>query len=161
MGTKTAKKPAAKKAVKKKAPTVKKKQGRPVTKHLTGEIFERIIARFVDGEGIKAICTSEGFTYQHFLDEIRKSADFLDRYTHAKPGKGQALRESVLDDLSVDPPMTPDGRYDSAYVNLMRARAEIKMRLADALDPLTQKTDAKISTPDGKAPFAITVELMK
>ena len=134
--------------------------GRPKEKPLSSEMFDEMMRRYSDGESIVSLCKAFGFSYMHFDREIKRLG-LCELYAGMKPTKARSLRESAIDGLYVEPPLTPDGKVDSGYVQWQKALADVKLRVAESLDPTSQRVDQKISTPDGKNPFSITVDVRR
>lgn len=113
------------------------------------------------GENLVPLCEEYGVTWNLFYTEIERNEEFSQIYERAQRVKAKTWEYEADAILSVPPPLTPDGKYDSAHVQWQKARADVKLRIAERLDPTRQKIDQKLSTPDGKNPFSITVDIRK
>ena len=134
--------------------------GRPL-EPIAESVIESLCSRLADGENLKALCEEFGFSWSHFYDELERVPKFSQLYERAQGMKAVTCEQQADDILSVPPPLTPDGKYDSAHVQWQKARSDVKLRIAERLSPTRQKVDQKISTPDGKSPFTIVVEVTK
>ena len=133
--------------------------GRP-EEHIEECLFDEICYRISTGGDVRTVCGEVGVSVYLFYKEKTRRQGFSEFYECAQEGKAESLYKEAQEILSVDPPLT-EGKYDSAYVQIMKARADAKMRLADRINPVRQKIDQKVSTPDGKNPFSIVVDVRR
>lgn len=122
----------------------KKKTGRP-TKY-TPEIAEEICKQLADGIPLRQICRQEGFPawqtvydWMYRDDALGEEGVGLSRaIAHARELGQDAIAEDIFNEVSMEPERILSeggGRIDSGYVQLIKARAEIKLKLLAKWNP--------------------------
>lgn len=122
----------------------KKKTGRP-TKY-TPEIAQEICQQLADGIPLRQICRQEGFPawqtvydWMYRDDALGEEGVGLSRaIAHARELGQDAIAEDIFNEVSMEPERILSeggGRIDSGYVQLIKARAEIKLKLLAKWNP--------------------------
>ena len=120
-----------------------KKTGRP--SKYTPEIAQEIVERLSNAEPLRQICRDEG------MPEWRTIYDWMyrdDKEVALGRGVGlsaaiarareigqDAIAEEIYREISMEPEREERGRIDPGYVQLIRARAEIKLKLLAKWNP--------------------------
>ena len=122
----------------------KKKTGRP-TKY-TPEIAKEICQQLADGIPLRQICRQDGFPawqtvydWMYRDDALGEEGVGLSRaIAHARELGQDAIAEDIFNEVSMEPERILSeggGRIDSGYVQLIKARAEIKLKLLAKWNP--------------------------
>lgn len=122
----------------------KKKIGRP--SKYTPEIAEEICKQLADGIPLRQICRQEGFPawqtvydWMYRDDALGEEGVGLSRaIAHARELGQDAIAEDIFNEVCMEPERILSeggGRIDSGYVQLIKARAEIKLKLLAKWNP--------------------------
>ena len=132
------------------------KMGRPTkySEELANEICERV----ANGEPLRVICREEGKpTWSTFYDWLNKYPELSALYARSRDLGTDAIAEDLLSEL-YEPPeriLSEGGdRIDSAYVSLLKARADIKLKLLSKWNP-KRYGDRQILAGDKEAPLEV------
>lgn len=143
-----------------------RKTGRP--SKYTPEIAAEIVKRLSDGEPLRQICRDEHMPAWQTIYDWMCRDDLLGdggvnlsvAIARAREIGQDAIAEEIYREVSADPEREERGRIDPGYVQLIKARAEIKLKLlakwnpkrygdrvtmaGDAENPLQVKADVSI-----------------
>jgi hypothetical protein len=122
----------------------RKKTGRP--SKYTPEIAQEICERLADGEPLRQICRDDGmpewrtiYDWMYRDDALGEAGTGLSAAIARARELGQdAIAEDIFHEVSQDPERILSeggGRIDSGYVQLIRARADIKLKLLAKWNP--------------------------
>jgi len=113
------------------------KTGRP-TKY-TPELVDEICTRVANGVPLREICReSDKPTWSTFYEWLSKDQNLSARYARARELGTDAIAEDLIGELYQEPEriLSEGGnRIDGAYVNLLKARADIKLKLLSKWNP--------------------------
>lgn len=119
------------------APQEKKPRGRP--SKYTPEIAREIVERLSEGEPLRKICRSDGMPeWRTIYDWMYRDQELSAAIARARELGQDAIAEDILAELNDEPERILSeggGRIDSGYVQLLRARAEIKLKLLAKWNP--------------------------
>jgi hypothetical protein len=118
------------------APT-KKKIGRP--SKYTPELADEICQRLSNGEPLRQICRDDHMPFwTRIYDWMSKDEKLSISIAHAREVGQDAIAEDIFNEMMVEPERILSeggGRIDSGYVQLIKARAEIKLKLLAKWNP--------------------------
>jgi len=128
--------------------------GRP-TKY-TEALVDEICTRVSNGTPLREICREEGKpTWSTFYDWLRKDKELSARFAQARELGTDAIAEDLLGELYEEPEriLSEGGnRIDQGYVSLVKARADIKLKLLAKWNP-RRYGDRQILAGDKDAPL--------
>lgn len=136
-----------------------RKTGRP--SKYTPEIAAEIARRLSDGEPLRQICRDEHMPHWTSMYEwMAQDPDLSLHIARAREVGQDAIAEEIYREMMLEPEREERGRIDPGYVQLIKARAEIKLKLlakwnpkrygdrvtmaGDAENPLEVKADISI-----------------
>lgn len=145
----------------------KKKTGRPST--YSPEIAEEICKQLADGIPLRQICRQEGFPawqtvydWMYRDDALGEEGVGLSRaIAHARELGQDAIAEDIFNEVSMEPERILSeggGRIDSGYVQLIKARAEIKLKLLAKWNP-KRYGDRVALAGDAESPLKAQVDV--
>ena len=115
----------------------KKKNGRP--SKYTPELAEEICQRLSEGEPLRQICRDDHMpAWQKIYEWMQKDPNLSGAIARAREVGQDAIAEDILRELNDEPERILSeggGRIDSGYVQLLRTRADIKLKLLAKWNP--------------------------
>ena len=115
----------------------KPKIGRP--SKYTPELAAEICERLANGEPLRQICRDDHMpAWQKIYEWMVKDADLSGAIARAREVGQDAIAEQIWIDMQVEPERILSeggGRIDSGYVQLIRARADIGLKLLAKWNP--------------------------
>jgi len=115
----------------------KKKIGRP--SKYTPELADEICQRLSNGEPLRQICRDDHMpAWQKIYEWMHKDPNLSGAIAHARDQGGDAIAEDILNEISQEPERIlteGGGRVDPGYVQLVKMRAEIKLKLLAKWNP--------------------------
>ena len=119
------------------AAPLKKKIGRP--SKYTPELADEICQRLSNGEPLRQICRDDHMPFwTRIYDWMSKDEKLSISIAHAREVGQDAIAEDIFNEMMVEPERILSeggGRIDSGYVQLIKARAEIKLKLLAKWNP--------------------------
>jgi len=136
-----------------------RKTGRP--SKYTEELAAEIAQRLSDGEPLRQICRDAHMPHwTNIYEWMARDQDLSVRIARAREIGQDAIAEEIYREMMLEPEREERGRIDPGYVQLIKARAEIKLKLlakwnpkrygdrvtmaGDAENPLQVKADVSI-----------------
>ena len=111
-----------------------RKTGRP--SKYTPELAAEIARRLSDGEPLRQICRDEHMPHWTAIYEwMARDQDLSLHIARAREVGQDAIAEEIYREMSADPEREERGRIDPGYVQLIKARAEIKLKLLAKWNP--------------------------
>lgn len=115
----------------------KKKIGRP--SKYTPELADEICQRLSNGEPLRQICRDDHMpAWQKIYEWMHKDPNLSGSIAHARDQGADAIAEDILNEINQEPERILSeggGRIDSGYVQLVKMRAEIKLKLLAKWNP--------------------------
>lgn len=115
----------------------KPKIGRP--SKYTPELAEEICQRLSEGEPLRQICRDDHMpAWQKIYEWMQKDPNLSGAIARAREVGQDAIAEDILRELNDEPERILSeggGRIDSGYVQLLRTRADIKLKLLAKWNP--------------------------
>ena len=122
------------KPAKPKAQAAPKKTGRP--SKYTPELAAEIARRLSEGEPLRQICRDEHMPHwTNMYEWMAQDPELSVRIACAREVGQDAIAEEIYREISMDPEREERGRIDPGYVQLIKARAEIKLKLLAKWNP--------------------------
>ena len=118
-----------------------RKTGRP--SKYTPEIATKIVEQLSEGIPLREICRQEGMPAWRtiydwmYQDDVSGAASvgLSSAIARAREVGQDAIAEEIYREISADPEREERGRIDPGYVQLIKARAEIKLKLLAKWNP--------------------------
>jgi hypothetical protein len=118
-----------------------RKTGRP--SKYTPELAKEIVERLSEGEPLRQICRDEHMPSWRVIydwmyrDDVAGAAGvgLSSAIARAREIGQDAIAEEIYREVSADPEREERGRIDPGYVQLIKARAEIKLKLLAKWNP--------------------------
>lgn len=133
-----------------------KPRGRPTKR--TNELVDEICERVANGTPLRVICREEGKpTWSTVYQWISQDKEFSTRFAQARELGTDAIAEDLMSELYAEPEriLSEGGnRIDQGYVSLVKARADIKLKLLAKWNP-KRYGDRQILAGDKEAPLEI------
>jgi hypothetical protein len=130
------------------------KGGRPTT--YTDELADRVLDSLTAGESLNAICQPADMPHEATVRTwvVDDREGFAARYWRARAVQALELADDLVRLADEPPPVGPDGRCDSAWVQHHKTRVETRRWVISRLLP---KVFGDRVTADGAAGISITV----
>lgn len=149
------------------APPEKKKTGRP--SKYTPEIAQKMCEMLADGIPLREICRQEGFpewrtVYNWMYADDLKGEDGVglsSAIARAREVGQDAIAEDIFREMCMEPERILSeggGRIDSGYVQLIKARAEIKLKLLAKWNPKRYGDKVQVGG-DPENPFKVQADV--
>jgi len=133
--------------------------GRP--SKYTPEIAEEMVQRLSEGEPLRQICRDAHMPeWRTVYDWMYRNEDLSAAIAHARELGQDAIAEDIMREISEDPERILSeggGRIDSGYVQLIKARAEIKLKLLAKWNP-KKYGDRTVLAGDAQMPVVVQSE---
>jgi hypothetical protein len=133
--------------------------GRP--SKYTPEIAEEIVQRLSEGEPLRQICRDDHMPeWRSIYNWMAQNEELSAAIAHAREIGQDAIAEDILSEISDEPERILSeggGRIDSGYVQLIRARADIKLKLLAKWNP-KRYGDRVALAGDAENPLKVDVE---
>jgi hypothetical protein len=108
--------------------------GRPST--YSAEKAAQVCGLIAEGMSLRKIAAIEGMPAKEtVLGWLSRHPEFALQYAQARSDAAEAFAEEILDIADELPPMTADGKYDSAAVQHQRLRVDTRKWIASKLRP--------------------------
>lgn len=125
----------------------KKKIGRP--SKYTPELAKEICERLSDGEPLRQICRDDHMpAWQKIYEWMQKDDELSGAIARAREVGQDAIAEDILQEINQEPERILSeggGRIDAGYVQLIKARADIKLKLLAKWNPKRYGDSVKLS----------------
>lgn len=133
--------------------------GRP--SKYTKEIAEEIVQRLSEGEPLRQICRSDNMPeWRTIYDWMARDSELSAAIARARELGQDAIAEDILRELQDEPERILSeggGRIDSGYVQLLRTRADIKLKLLAKWNP-KRYGDRVALAGDAEAPVVVQTQ---
>ena len=137
----------------------KKRTGRP--SKYTPELAREITERLSEGEPLRQICRDDHMPEWRTIYDWMLRDEFLSTAIAKARELGQdAIAEDILNEINAEPERILSeggGRIDSGYVQLIRARADIKLKLLAKWNP-KRYGDRTTLAGDAENPLKVDVD---
>ena len=111
-----------------------RKTGRP--SKYTEELAAEIAQRLSDGEPLRQICRDAHMPHwTNIYEWMARDQDLSVRIARAREIGQDAIAEEIYREMMLEPEREERGRIDPGYVQLIKARAEIKLKLLAKWNP--------------------------
>jgi len=147
-------------------PAPRKKRGPPKgsggrPSKYTPELATEIVQRLSEGEPLRQICRDDHMPdWRTIYDWMYRNEDLSAAIAHARELGQDAIAEDIMREISEDPERILSeggGRIDSGYVQLIKARAEIKLKLLAKWNP-KKYGDRTVLAGDAQMPVVVQSE---
>lgn len=141
-----------------------RKTGRP--SKYTPELAKEIVERLSEGEPLRQICRDEHMPSWRVIydwmyrDDVAGAAGvgLSSAIARAREIGQDAIAEEIYREVSADPEREERGRIDPGYVQLIKARAEIKLKLLAKWNP-KRYGDRVTMTGDAENPLQVKADV--
>lgn len=127
----------------------------------TKEIAEEIVQRLSEGEPLRQICRSDNMPeWRTIYDWMARDSELSAAIARARELGQDAIAEDILRELQDEPERILSeggGRIDSGYVQLLRTRADIKLKLLAKWNP-KRYGDRVALAGDAEAPVVVQTQ---
>jgi len=124
-------------------------------------IAEEMVQRLSEGEPLRQICRDAHMPeWRTVYDWMYRNEDLSAAIAHARELGQDAIAEDIMREISEDPERILSeggGRIDSGYVQLIKARAEIKLKLLAKWNP-KKYGDRTVLAGDAQMPVVVQSE---
>jgi hypothetical protein len=147
-------------------PAPRKKRGPPKgsggrPSKYTPELATEIVQRLSEGEPLRQICRDDHMPdWRTIYDWMYRNEELSAAIAHARELGQDAIAEDIMREISEDPERILSeggGRIDSGYVQLIKARAEIKLKLLAKWNP-KKYGDRTVLAGDAQMPVVVQSE---
>ena len=134
-----------------------RKTGRP--SKYTPEIAAEIARRLSDGEPLRQICRDAHMPHwTNIYEWMARDQDLSVRIARAREIGQDAIAEEIYREMMLEPEREERGRIDPGYVQLIKARAEIKLKLLAKWNP-KRYGDRVTMAGDAENPLAVKADV--
>ena len=134
-----------------------RKTGRP--SKYTEELAAEIAQRLSDGEPLRQICRDAHMPHwTNIYEWMARDQDLSVRIARAREIGQDAIAEEIYREMMLEPEREERGRIDPGYVQLIKARAEIKLKLLAKWNP-KRYGDRVTMAGDAENPLAVKADV--
>jgi len=134
-----------------------RKTGRP--SKYTEELAAEIAQRLSDGEPLRQICRDAHMPHwTNIYEWMARDQDLSVRIARAREIGQDAIAEEIYREMMLEPEREERGRIDPGYVQLIKARAEIKLKLLAKWNP-KRYGDRVTMTGDAENPMRLQADV--